>query len=407
MASASSSAPDWRTTRLGSVPFTLESRFTPVLLLGQGTYGLVCAAQVAGEAEQVAVKKITGVFNESNNIIEAKRTLREMILLRHIQHDNVCGLRYIMLPPPEHDVYLVSEKMDSDMQKIIQSEQPITDDHCRYFIYQMLRGLKYLHSASIAHRDLKPSNVLLNANCDLKITDFGLARAIEEDESSKMTQYVVTRWYRAPEILLLVRRYTTAVDLWSVGCILAELLRRQPLFPGRSYLHQLQLVIAQVGTPSAEALEDVDPKLAQVIGSMPRKPPRPLQPTFPEATAEALDLLAQLLQFSPSRRVTAEQALSHPYLAALHDEDDEPSHAEPFDGHDLEQRELDWPTVKELVRKEAQRYRQAAAPDADEPVAASGEAAGAPGVGSKRARENEAAAEPEPLRPAEPTEAEA
>ena len=122
----------------------------------------------------------------------------------------------------------------------------------------MLRGLKYVHSARVAHRDLKPSNVLLNANCDLKITDFGLARAIEEDESNKMTQYVVTRWYRAPEILLLVKRYTQAVDLWSVGCIFAELLRRQPLFPGRSYLHQLQLVIAQVGTPSADALSNVD-----------------------------------------------------------------------------------------------------------------------------------------------------
>lgn len=358
---------DYQTTRLGAVSFTLERRFTPVLLLGQGTYGVVCAARVAGEQELVAIKKISGVFNEQNNIVEAKRTLREMVVLRQLQHENVCGILHLMLPPPEHDVYLVSEKMDSDMQKVIQSDQPITDDHCRYFMYQMLRGLKYVHSAGIAHRDLKPSNVLLNANCDLKITDFGLARAIEEDESNKMTQYVVTRWYRAPEILLLVKRYTQAVDLWSVGCIFAELLSRKPLFPGRSYLHQLQLVIGRLGTPNAESLTDVDEKLATVINGMPRKEPRPLQPSFPDASALALELLTDMLQFSPSRRATAEQALKHPYLAELHDEESEPTHSEPFDGNDIENRDLDWPTVKEMLRKEAQRYR---APAAGAPTAA-------------------------------------
>jgi len=391
----------YQTTRLGAVSFTLERRFTPVLLLGQGTYGVVCAARVAGEL--VAIKKISGVFNERNNILEAKRTLREMVVLRQLQHENVCGISHLMLPPPEHDVYLVSEKMDSDMQKVIESDQPITDDHCRYFMYQMLRGLKYVHSAGIAHRDLKPSNLLLNANCDLKITDFGLARAIEEDESNKMTQYVVTRWYRAPEILLLVKRYTQAVDLWSIGCIFAELLSRKPLFPGRSYLHQLQLVIGQLGTPNAESLTDVDEKLVTVINGMPRKEPRPLQPSFPDASALALELLTELLQFSPSRRATAEQALQHPYLAELHDEESEPTHSEPFDGNDIENRDLDWPTVKELLRKEAQRYRVGAAPAASSeavaPVAGSSQAASTSADGQSRTTGKRARADDDDVAP--------
>ena len=219
--------------KLGQTTFVVEIRYRPLRLLGQGTYGTVCAASVDGEGEQVAIKKIAGVFDAARSLTEGKRTLREMLLLRHLEHENVSGIRHVMLPKPGHDVYIVSDKMDFDLQRIISSTEPLTDDHCRYFLYQMLRGLKYVHSANVVHRDLKPSNVLLNANCDLKICDFGLARAMAEDESMKMTQYVVTRWYRAPEILLLVQRYTKAVDVWSVGCIFGEVRPRSGRGHGR------------------------------------------------------------------------------------------------------------------------------------------------------------------------------
>lgn len=111
----------------------------------------------------------------------------------------------------------------------------------QYFLYQILRGLKYIHSANVLHRDLKPSNLLLNANCDLKICDFGLARVTSETDF--MTEYVVTRWYRAPELLLNSSDYTTAIDVWSVGCIFMELMDRKPLFPGRDHVHQLRLLM--------------------------------------------------------------------------------------------------------------------------------------------------------------------
>lgn len=110
----------------------------------------------------------------------------------------------------------------------------------QYFLYQLLRGLKYIHSAKVIHRDLKPSNLLLNANCDLKICDFGLARPTSENEF--MTEYVVTRWYRAPELLLNSSDYTAAIDVWSVGCIFMELMNRKPLFPGKDHVHQMRLL---------------------------------------------------------------------------------------------------------------------------------------------------------------------
>lgn len=120
------------------------------------------------------------------------------------------------------------------MHRVIRT-QDLSDDHCQYFIYQTLRALKAMHSANVLHRDLKPSNLLLNANCDLKVCDFGLARsaASTEDNSGFMTEYVATRWYRAPEIMLTFKEYTKAIDVWSVGCILAEMLSGKPLFPGK------------------------------------------------------------------------------------------------------------------------------------------------------------------------------
>ena len=128
------------------------------------------------------------------------------------------------------------------MHRVIRT-QDLSDDHCQYFIYQTLRALKAMHSANVLHRDLKPSNLLLNANCDLKVCDFGLARsaASTEDNSGFMTEYVATRWYRAPEIMLTFKEYTKAIDVWSVGCILAEMLNGKPLFPGKDcqYLPRL------------------------------------------------------------------------------------------------------------------------------------------------------------------------
>ncbi|CAI0444733.1 unnamed protein product [Linum tenue] len=221
--------------------FEVSSKYVPPIRpIGRGAYGIVCAAVNSETQEEVAIKKIGNAFD---NRIDAKRTLREIKLLRHMDHENVIAIRDIIRPPKKeafNDVYIVYELMDTDLHQIIHSEQALTDDHCQYFLYQLLRGLRYVHSANVLHRDLKPSNLLLNANCDLKIGDFGLARTTSETDF--MTEYVVTRWYRAPELLLNCSEYTAAIDIWSVGCILGEIMTREPLFPGKDYVHQLRLI---------------------------------------------------------------------------------------------------------------------------------------------------------------------
>ena len=164
--------------------------------------------------------------------------------------------------------------MECDLDRIISSTQALTDQHAQYFVYQILRGLKYIHSANVLHRDLKPSNLLVNSNCDLSICDFGLARGVVADET--LTEYVVTRWYRAPELLTESQYYGPPVDLWSVGCILAEVLLRRPLFQGKDYMHQLEEIIGVLGTPNDESLAFITNSMAKrAIIQLPRRQRRP------------------------------------------------------------------------------------------------------------------------------------
>lgn len=304
--------------------------------------------------EKVAIKKINKAFE---HLTDTKRTLREVKILRHFNHENVIRIRDI-LPPvaPDkfEDVYIVSELMDTDLHQIICSPQPLTDDHCQYFLYQILRALKYIHSAHVLHRDLKPSNLLLNGNCDLKVCDFGLARVAhpEENHAGFMTEYVATRWYRAPEIMLSWKEYTKAIDVWSVGCIFAELLGRKALFPGKDYIHQLNLITDVIGTPDAEDVDSIESEKARrYISSLPFKPPIPPQRIYPNANPVAVDLLQRMLTFSPTKRITVEDALTQPYLASLHDPSDEPlAHAE-F-SFEFERMALNKQVLHELVTKE-------------------------------------------------------
>ena len=164
-------------------------------------------------------------------------------------HENIVRLVDIQKPPHEtvyKDVYIITEKMEADLNRLITSKQALSDQHYQYFMYQMLRGLLCLHSADIMHRDIKPCNLLVNTNCDLKICDFGLARGIAEDTEraakTAYTMYVVTRWYRAPEVTLDTQNYDEAVDMWAVGCCFAELMLRTPIFTGKNHLNQVQMI---------------------------------------------------------------------------------------------------------------------------------------------------------------------
>mmetsp|Transcript_24108 Transcript_24108/g.52601 ORF Transcript_24108/g.52601 Transcript_24108/m.52601 type:complete len:460 (+) Transcript_24108:190-1569(+) len=343
--------------------FDVDTRYTLVKPIGHGAYGVVCSAVDNVTGEKVAIKKINKAFD---HLTDTKRTLREIKILRHFCHENIIRIKDILRPTSADrfdDVYLVSELMDTDLHQIIASPQPLTDDHCQYFLYQILRGLKYIHSAHVLHRDLKPSNLLLNGNCDLKICDFGLARVAhpEENHAGFMTEYVATRWYRAPEIMLSWKEYTKAIDVWSVGCIFAELLGRKPLFPGKDYIHQLNLITDVIGTPADDDIECIESEKARrYIRSLPFKPTIPNEKIFPNANPLALQLLERLLAFNPTKRIGVEDALAHPYLALLHDPSDEPLAHAAF-SFDFEKIPVSQTALKTLVAKEMLSYH----PDCD------------------------------------------
>lgn len=335
--------------------FEITNKYRPPIMpIGRGAYGIVCSVMNAETNEMVAIKKIANAFD---NHMDAKRTLREIKLLRHLDHENVIGIRDVIPPPIRSqfaDVYIATELMDTDLHQIIRSNQDLSEEHSQYFLYQLLRGLKYIHSANVIHRDLKPSNLLLNANCDLKICDFGLARPTSENEF--MTEYVVTRWYRAPELLLNSSDYTASIDVWSVGCIFMELMNRRPLFAGRDHVHQMRLLTELLGTPTESELGFVRNEDARrYIQQMPSHPRQAFTSIFPHINPSALDLVERMLTFDPSRRITVEEALDHPYLARLHDIADEPVCTDPF-SFEFEQQVLTEEQIKEMIYMEAMAF---------------------------------------------------
>ena len=236
------------TFKAGNHTFTVDTKYSFVRVIGSGAYGVVISANDTQLNSRVAIKMVPKAFQDE---IDAKRILREIKLLKHLKHENIVGIVDMMPPMMRYvddfkDVYIVSELMETDLYRIIYSKQSLSLDHVQYFIYQVLRALKYIHSANVLHRDLKPSNLLVNSNCDLKVCDFGLARGVLDNEQMRdstkkplLTEYVVTRWYRAPEIMLACHEYDKPVDVWSTGCILAELLARKPFFPGEDYIDQV------------------------------------------------------------------------------------------------------------------------------------------------------------------------
>jgi len=258
-------------------------------------------------------------------------------------------------------VYIVTELMDTDLHQIIGSPQPLTDDHCQYFMYQILRGLKYIHSANVIHRDLKPSNLLLNSDCELKICDFGLARGIKthEHQDYDLTEYVVTRWYRAPEIMCSCQEYDFKIDVWAVGCIFAELLQQEPMFPGEDYIHQMNLIFETLGTPEPKDMVFVtnENALAYIKG-IKKKPKKNFRKLFPKANPLAVDLVEKMLTFNPIERISVEEALRHPYLKDLYEDLDNHKQEckENFD-FEFEKIPLTKPTLKKLMFDEICYFR--------------------------------------------------
>mmetsp|Transcript_21413 Transcript_21413/g.46684 ORF Transcript_21413/g.46684 Transcript_21413/m.46684 type:complete len:377 (+) Transcript_21413:208-1338(+) len=344
--------------------FEIDKRYELIKPIGHGAYGVVVSALDHKTKEKVAIKKVPRAFDD---LIDAKRILREIKLLRHFNHENVISMKDILKPPSLddfEDVYIISDLMETDLHRIIYSKQKLSDDHVQYFVYQMLRSLKYMHSAGVLHRDLKPSNLLLNSNCDLKVCDFGLARGVNDDKLD-LTEYVVTRWYRAPEIMLSCKEYTYAIDVWSVGCILGELLGRKPMFPGEDYIHQLTLISTHLGTPTEADLAFVTSEKAKRFMRGQKFTARvPFASIYPRANPQAVDLLEKMLVFDPAKRITVTDALAHPYMASLANPEDEPECSTAF-AFEHEAVDLSKQMLQELIWKEMVEFHPEAQADID------------------------------------------
>uniref|UniRef100_M8CLX6 Uncharacterized protein n=1 Tax=Aegilops tauschii TaxID=37682 RepID=M8CLX6_AEGTA len=447
-------------------------------IIGRGSFGVVAAAVDTQTGERVAIKKIHDMFEHAS---DGTRILWEIKLLRLLRHPNIVEIKHILLPPARRefrDIYVVFELMESDLQKVMQVNENLTAGHHRYFLYQLLHALKYIHAANVFHRDLKPSNILVNSNCKLKICDFGLARASRDDPPLAIfwTDYVATRWYRAPELCgsfffktcfqcmnhsnalnvyimfflseghisaghcsrrkmprrqmshtakkrkienkrtvnvldyglwlkakaqegvrvvarpsapwhqassrdglrciritttfvltsvesyaantAVLSNYTPAIDIWSIGCIFAEVLTRKPLFPGTNVKHQLDLITDVLGTPSHETLSQIrNEKARRYLTGMKRKHPIPFPSMFCNADPQAVRLLERLLAFDPKDRPTAEEALADPYFEGFPNLEHEPS-PHPFSKleFEFERWKLTKDGIRDLIYREILEY---------------------------------------------------
>ncbi|KAF5949154.1 hypothetical protein HYC85_015111 [Camellia sinensis] len=336
-------------------------------VIGKGSYGVVCSAIDTHTGVKVAIKKIHDIFE---HISDAARILREIKLLRLLRHPDIVEIKHIMLPPSRRDfkdIYVVFELMESDLHQVIKANDDLTREHYQFFLYQLLRALKYIHTvsylaaANVYHRDLKPKNILANANCKLKICDFGLARVAFSDTPTTIfwTDYVATRWYRAPELCgSFFSKYTPAIDIWSIGCIFAEVLTGRPLFPGKNVVHQLDLMTDLLGTPSMDTISRVrNEKARRYLTSMRKKQPVPFSQKFPNADPLARRLLERLLAFDPKDRPTAEEALADPYFKGLAKVEREPS-CQPITKmeFEFERRRVTKEDIRELIFREILEY---------------------------------------------------
>lgn len=310
-----------------SYKFVVDKFFAPKKCLGSGAYGVVCSCIDARNGNRVAIKMIPRTFDDFN---DAKRILREIKLMQFLQHPNVVQLVDMVNPLSKKDfqnIYMVMEQMDSDLHRVIHSKNVLTEDHFRFFMYQLLCALKFMHAGNVIHRDLKPSNLLVDSDCTLKVCDFGLARGVSSDwEEDDLTEYVVTRWYRAPEIMCSCQEYGPQVDVWSAGCILAEMIAKKPLFPGDSYIHQLNLMLDLLGSPNPEDLGWMtNQKACQYLLGMSRRERIPLRRILDPSMCsdECIDLLEKMIVFNPEKRISVDDALSHPFFSSIRKEDQE------------------------------------------------------------------------------------
>uniref|UniRef100_A0A671YF02 Stress-activated protein kinase JNK n=1 Tax=Sparus aurata TaxID=8175 RepID=A0A671YF02_SPAAU len=341
---------------VGDSTFMVLKRYQNLRPIGSGAQGIVCSAYDHNLERNVAIKKLSRPFQ---NQTHAKRAYRELVLMKCVNHKNIIGLLNVFTPQKTleefQDVYLVMELMDANLCQVIQME--LDHERLSYLLYQMLCGIKHLHAAGIIHRDLKPSNIVVKSDCTLKILDFGLARTAAT--GLLMTPYVVTRYYRAPEVILGMG-YQANVDVWSVGCIMAEMVRGSVLFPGTDRILKLNLHPnprnAVLSHPfcltSCSYLCTQREKLPSYCACFMSEDLKRIKPVFTADTSQARDLLSKMLVIDASKRISVDEALQHPYINVWYDPTEVEAPPPVITDKQLDEREHTVEEWKELIYKE-------------------------------------------------------
>ncbi|KIY67507.1 Pkinase-domain-containing protein [Cylindrobasidium torrendii FP15055 ss-10] len=282
--------------------------------LGEGTYATVFKGRSRTTNEIVALKEIHLDAEEGT----PSTAIREISLMKELKHVNILRLHDVI--HTETKLVLIFEFCESDLKKYMDKHGErgaLPPDLVKSFMYQLLKGTAFCHENQVLHRDLKPQNLLINRKGELKLGDFGLARAFGVPVNT-FSNEVVTLWYRAPDVLLGSRTYSTSIDVWSCGCIFAEMITGVPLFRGRDNQDQLLHIMRVIGTPSDAQLKAMAKDTPEVLNkSFPKYPRIPLSQVVPKATPQAIDLLERLLKFDPNERLSASDALNHPYFQAV------------------------------------------------------------------------------------------
>ncbi|KAL9962779.1 hypothetical protein ACROYT_G031917 [Oculina patagonica] len=362
--------------QVGDTVFTVLKRYRNLQLIGSGAQGMVCSALDTTTGEKVAIKKLSRPFQ---NVTHAKRAFRELVLLKMVNHKNIIGLLNVFTPDRSfeefQDLYLVTELMDASLVQVIQMD--LDHERLSYLMYQMLCGVKHLHDAGIIHRDLKPSNIVVKSDCSLKILDFGLARTA--GAAFMMTPYVVTRYYRAPEVILGMG-YSENVDVWSIGCILGEMIRGSVMFPGTDHIDQWNKVTELLGTPSESFLNQLQPSVRMYCSSRPKQPGFSFEALFPDdlfppgnkaKAEECRDLLSKMLVVDRSERISVLEALHHPYINVWYERSEVESPIPNKYDHTVDEQDHTVEDWKRTIYQEVTSYNSAN--DIPSPVEGNGE----------------------------------
>eukprot|EP00928_Gymnodinium_smaydae_P037387 TRINITY_DN2595_c0_g3_i1.p1 TRINITY_DN2595_c0_g3~~TRINITY_DN2595_c0_g3_i1.p1 ORF type:complete len:380 (+),score=74.60 TRINITY_DN2595_c0_g3_i1:69-1208(+) len=325
---------------------TVTDRYEVGKRIGRGCYGIVFDAVRHSEEikSPYAVKKIMHAFK---NATDAQRAYREVMYLKALSdHENIITLKEVLCASNDMHLYLVFERMDGSLAVALRTKalQPIHKD---LICYQLTRALKWVHSANVVHRDVTPANILLTKLCHVKLADFGWARDLPiVDEHHPMTDYAGTRWYRAPEVIFGARHYTAAVDMWALGCITGEVYGNGPLIGGSSNIDMIEKMIELTGKPIPADVAALDcPNAELAMEPIPPGPPhKSVEAMYPNEAQDMHDFVQLLIQWNPVKRLTATEALTHPFLGAHHNPDDEPAIGRhvTLELNDSEQVSLNW-----------------------------------------------------------------